>query len=257
LANALKNINNAREELLEHFGEYFQPKPNDFLHNWLKCGLGFSAGRRIQAEIWEMNDRSRQKQLRFNVAWKLRHIFFSFNLSINVIAVLWECFYAVIMGAPIKDEFFATATCIWNNTACLHYLEEEDEGGKFNEVIKLKSKYGFCRYYYISSDDMKIFKCNRHALIKSTFEGCDNEDWASADFVLPTCHLITATVNMISSSNTDLNARALINLLGLEAAAYLGGGTTDNAPSALKETLDTFDKIMAECRKSDDNASGS
>ena len=51
LANAMKNINDAHEELLEHFGEYFQPKAENFFHNWLKSGLGFSAGRRLQAEI--------------------------------------------------------------------------------------------------------------------------------------------------------------------------------------------------------------
>ena len=88
----------------------------------------------------------------------------------------------------------------------------------------------------------------------STFEGCDTKDWVSAQFVLPTCRLITSTVNMISSSNADLNARELIDLLGIEAASYIGGGTTDNALSALKETKDSFDKIMSECRKSDDES---
>jgi len=49
-----------------------------------------------------------------------------------------------------------------------------------------------------------------------------------------------------------MNARELIDLLGLEAAAYISGGTTDNASAALKESGTTFEEIMDECRKSDD-----
>jgi len=70
-------------------------------------------------------------------------VFFSFNLFINVISASWVCFYAIIMGTSITDEFFATAAAIWNNAARLHYLAKEEESRKFCEAIKHLSKYGF------------------------------------------------------------------------------------------------------------------
>ena len=49
-----------------------------------------------------------------------------------------------------------------------------------------------------------------------------------------------------------MNTEQLIDLLVLNAAAYLLGGSTDNAPDALKEVRDTFDRVMDECHKSGD-----
>ena len=78
----------------------------------------------------------------------------------------------------------------------------------------------------------------------TTFEGCDTDDWTTANFVYPTCRLVTTAVNMVKSSNARMNTDELIDLLGLEAAAYIGGATTDNAYDALKETRVTFENIM-------------
>ncbi len=55
---------------------------------------------------------------------------------------------------------------------------------------------------------------------------------------------------MVSSSNADMNPNELVSLVGLESAAYLEGGTTDNTPGVLKETSDTFYNIMERCKVS-------
>ena len=68
----------------------------------------------------------------------------------------------------------------------------------------------------------------------------------------PTGRLVTSAVNMEKSSNAQMNANELIELLGLEVAGYVGGGTTENAKYAIKETRDTFNSIMDACSKSDD-----
>ena len=44
-----------------------------------------------------------------------------------------------------------------------------------------------------------------------------------------------------------MNADKLIDLVRLEAAVYLLGGTTNNAPDASKEVRDTFENVMEEC----------
>ena len=85
ISRAMANINYARDDLLEHLGGYFQPSKDELLYDWIKDGAGYSTGRRIQADIFEINEGSRQKAMRFDVAWKLRHIFFSFNLPINTL----------------------------------------------------------------------------------------------------------------------------------------------------------------------------
>ena len=59
---------------------------------------------------------------------------------------------------------------------------------------------------------------------------------------------------MVKSSNADVNADALIKLVGLRSAAYLGGGTADNAADAQKEQCDTFDKVMTEVGRSSDES---
>ena len=86
----------------------------------------------------------------------------------------------------------------------------------------------------------------------TTFEGCDTEEWTIANFFYPTCRCVTSAVNMVKSSNATMNADAIIDLVGLESAAFLGGGTTNNASDALKETRETFEKVMDACSKSDD-----
>ena len=56
-------------------------------------------------------------------------------------------------------------------------------------------------------------------------------------------------MNIVKPSNAKMDANKMINLLGLEGAGYIGGGTTDNATDALKETRETFNKVMEEFRK--------
>lgn len=108
------------------------------------------------------------------------------------------------------------------------------------------------RYFYMSSDDSKHFKKNRHVAIMTTFEGCGTGEWTIANFVMPSCRLVTSAVNMVKSNNAEMNAKELVRLLGLEGAGHLGGGTTDNAADALQETRATFENVMNMCSASND-----
>lgn len=122
-----------------------------------------------------MNPISRGKQLCLSSAWILRHIFFSFNLPVVTVGALWSCFYALIMRRPIKDDCFAAATTIWNNAMALQSIDKKIKTKKFCKAISKKTKHGFQRYFYSSSDDSKHFKLNRHVLVVSTFE-LDSEE---------------------------------------------------------------------------------
>ena len=89
-------------------------------------------------------------------------------------------------------------------------------------------------------------------LLMSMFDSCDTGDWATANHVNPMCHLVTTAVNMVKSSNAQKNAENLIDLLGLETAVIIDGGTSDNAPDALKEQEDSPNIIYDMAEKSDD-----
>ena len=156
------------------------------------------------------------------------------------------------MGKPIIKEFFASSKFIWSNVARLHYIDKAIHSKKFGDSIKRRSKYIFQHYFPLLSDDSKHFKRNRHILIMTTFEVCDTEEWTTANFVYPTFRLVTSAVNMVKYSNAQMNVDELIDLLGLEVAEYVGGGTTDNATDSIKYTRDTFNSIMDACSKSDD-----
>ena len=126
----------------------------------------------------------------------------------------------------------------------MHYIEKDIHSNFFDDAIKRQSKYGFQSYFLLSSDDLNHFKLNRHILIITTFEGCDTEEWTTSNFVYPTCGLVTSAVNMVKSSNAQINVNELIDLLGLELAGYVGEGTTDNATDSIKETQETFNIIL-------------
>ena len=80
------------------------------------------------------------------------------------------------------------------------------------------------------------------------FEGFDNEEWTTTNFVYPTCRLVTSDMNMVKSSNEKMIGDELIDLLGLEVAGHVGGGTTDNAIYAIKEWHSTASRLLSEVK---------
>ena len=60
ISNAMQNINNDWDDLLDHLGGYFRPYDNESLHAWLDVRRGYSTGRRIQADVFDINPNIRQ-----------------------------------------------------------------------------------------------------------------------------------------------------------------------------------------------------
>ena len=70
---------------------------------------------------------------------------------------------------------------------------------QFESKIKKKTKHGFTVYYYLSSDDSKHFKNNRHVLFISDMEEHNPlSDYISVPFD-PTFRLVTTSPNEIKS----------------------------------------------------------
>ena len=123
----------------------------------------------------------------------------------------------------------------------------------FEKAIGRKTKHGFQRFFFSSSDDSKHFKLNRHVLIISTFDG-GNElyGWCSLLTDPTFCH-VCLLPSMVKSSNAQKNADEIIQLLGLENASYYLGGCNDNASDAQNEILMTHTIIMKALKDSDDD----
>eukprot|EP00956_Cyclotella_meneghiniana_P037811 scaffold144929_cov46-Cyclotella_meneghiniana.AAC.1 len=55
---------------------------------------------------------------------------------------------------------------------------------------------------------------------------------------------ITSAVSNVKSSNAEVNANEIVDLLGIETAVWYAGGCNDNANDAQAEIRSTFDHIM-------------
>ena len=124
VSNARRNINLARDDLMEHLGGYFVPEQDDLLYKWLHDDEAYTKERRVEAEIFKLNPNSRMMQMSLEAAWKIRHIFFSFNLPAVSVGALWACFYAVIMHREIPNDCFVSASTIWNNAMRIEDIDK-------------------------------------------------------------------------------------------------------------------------------------
>ena len=52
----------AHDDLIEHMGEYFEPKHDDLRHQWLHDSKGYSEGRRVEATNFTIDPSSRVEQ---------------------------------------------------------------------------------------------------------------------------------------------------------------------------------------------------
>lgn len=224
IANARRNIDSSRQELIDCLAGRFTPTDDEMLYEFVRDSNSYSEGCRLECDPFSLNPGNRQPQLSRRSAWILRHVYFSFNLPIYVIGSLWVSFYALIMNRAIPTARFAAATTIWNNTMALRDIDKSIESAKFWRAIRKKTKNGFQRYFYSSSDDSKHFKQNRHVLLISTFD----DDASPYDYcttpIDPTFRHVTSTPNNVKATNAKKNADDIIDLLGLEYAALYGGG---------------------------------
>ena len=78
----------ACDNLVEHMGGFFVPQQDECLYEWIRDGMGYSKGRRVEADNFTLNPASRQPMLRPDAAWKIRHIFFNFNLPDVAVSAL-------------------------------------------------------------------------------------------------------------------------------------------------------------------------
>ena len=243
--NVRKNISEARTDWELHMGGkmMIHPYPTELLYEWDQAANAFTQGHRVEANNFELNPENRMPQFSTAAKWILRHIFFSYNLSIGKVGALWACFYALIMRRPIPKEYFLSESSIWRNIMSLWKTDKTIQTKQFKKNICKKTKHGFQVYTYFSADDSKHHNRNRHVCLLSTFQD-DGLDYINVPFQ-PSFRLITTSPSEVKSENYQKNADDIIHTLGdIETAAYVNGGLNDNANDAQKEIFDTIEEIQ-------------
>ena len=83
----------------------------------------------------------------------------------------------------------------------------------------------------------------------SDFEEKTDTEYVSVPFE-PTFRLVSVAPNPVKSQAFQRNTDALIELLGVEGAALLNGGTNDNANDVQREISDTIKAIQTQVEES-------
>ena len=249
LRNGAKNVADARENLLECFCGRMTPPDGKFLHEWHTDMMGYSNGRELEADHNEITLSNGRPTFATWAKYILRHIYFSFNLSLEQIGPLWVSFYALIMRRPIPNCKFLSNTSIWNNVMSLWQVDNLLKTKRFIKKAKKETQHGFQIYIYFSADDSKHFDQNRHVFIVSDFEEKTDTEYVSVPFE-PTFRLVSVAPNPVKSQAFQRNTDALIEMLGVEGAALLNGGTNDNANDAQREISDTIQAIQTRVEES-------
>jgi len=146
------------------------------------------------------------------------------------------------MRRPLDVDQFIGQSALWNNVQRLHYIDQALATSAFKPFMSQRTKHWCCRYFYSFSDNSDHFKHNYHVLIMSSNTSTNFDNPQSS------YQHIMSSVNTIKSKNAHKNAKAIIEMLGVEQASYYGGGTKNNASDAQKEIKETFKYIMAEVK---------
>jgi hypothetical protein len=120
----------------------------------------------------------------------------------------------------------------------LNYIDNALATDDFKETMQKRTPGGFRTSFYSTSDASLHFKDSRNVLC-ITQHGNPN-----LTNIQPMFRHVSSAVCNVKSETAARNAQHVIDMLGLETAAYYGGGTNDNAPDAQLEILTMFDLII-------------
>ena len=138
---------------MDHLGGYFCPNINEPLYEWLEDGKGDTNGRRVEADITELNSANRRDKMSDWAKSILRHIRFAFNLSMSQVGNIWVCFYALIMKRVIKADSFLSNHTIWNIVMSMRKTDNWIRSKCFLKKLQKKTKHGFQVNFYYFADD--------------------------------------------------------------------------------------------------------
>ena len=146
---------------------------------------------------------------------------------------LWSAFCALIIRRTISLKSFIYAASIWSNIHSLWFIDNTVQTKKFIKKTRKRTKHGFPINIFLSSDDSNHYKRNQHVHNITDFETSDD---MLAYIPVPFCpnyRLVSSAPNEVKADNYLKNSKDIINLLGMESVAYIGGGLNDNARDAI------------------------
>ena len=129
---------------------------------------------------------------------------FRSHLPVRKALMLWAEYHVLILRQPVNPEWFISEKTLWNHIYRISYIDNALLTSKFADSICKRTKNGFLRYFYSSSDDSKHYSRNRHVCLISqgVRESQDGE-------LQPGFRHITSSVNEMKSNNATENSAAI------------------------------------------------
>ena len=96
------NIKRAREDSISCLHNQFPPRESQLLYEWIQEGERYKNGYRLEANNFVLHPTSRKVMLSTQAVFILRAIMYSHNLPLETVLMLWSCFHALILQAPLR-----------------------------------------------------------------------------------------------------------------------------------------------------------
>jgi hypothetical protein len=245
--NASAHVKYAREQLIRALSSanLSHPRQNQLILDWQKDCRAYNDGCNIEAKNFEYNNSNNgNESLSMAAAWILRNIMHEHAIPLRQIPSLWSMFHFLLFRQPITSNKIAGETQIWNHVHRIHLIDQKLQTNHFRDDIQQKSKHGFKKHWYMSSDGSKHHGRNRNVLHMTCSTSDDPTD------IVPGFRLLTCSEYTIKTAEycAEKNVALMLDEFGLAPFPFFAGGTNDNAPDAQKEISVTFDGTKAELK---------
>jgi hypothetical protein len=175
----------------------------------------------------------------------IRHLIYNHNIALTRFPALMLEFYVLIVGRPpTKNELLNDRT-LRERMLVMDHLDQWRFGrdlSKYYEKMLEDECTAQLLWFMQTNDSKHEGNRDRHAIIQCCHVGSPD-----ATRLEPGFQLMSVTPSKLKTSNAENNLATIRRRYRYHPAllAEYGGGSTDNAADALKETLSTFDIIMS------------
>ncbi|KAL7523503.1 hypothetical protein ACHAXR_002265, partial [Thalassiosira sp. AJA248-18] len=180
-------------------------------------------------------------QLTTRAAVILRHIMIMFNISVQQAPLLTNAYACLLNGQPPpKEEVFSKST-LRNHMTRLSIIDDYHVARKYEEVFKKKQKFGFKRFWHMTTDDSKFAKHDDRHVVLRTYDSGENDDGFHINPHFD-CLSTAQSKSKDMAGNVEHNVEVLKEgCLSPEVFGLALGNTVDNA--AMSEGSKTIDGI--------------
>ena len=147
---------NVRKERLRQMeSQVFKPSMHQLLSDWLEEGRRYSAGEHLPRNMRELHSESRTMWHTDATLSTIRHIIFSFNISVGRFGALMSCFAVLLLGRPLQLDEFLDKRSFNRRLMRLSIFDWCRTSQLFESFITTHTLHGFKKCWFSITDDSK------------------------------------------------------------------------------------------------------